>query len=429
MTKDPYRYFRIEARELLEAARKVGARAEKGASGKDGHRAAAAPGAHAQGGVARRQAAGRSREDAHAIEDVLAPFREGGASRARGGLNRLLELVDGIGGRLASIDPAAEPPCQGEAPAWSPDDASETVRIEIRGGGRVSSRASRRRRCYVHGLERQSSSLAHAIGLAETLVEHLAPHRAREIGAAADAGFLGQICSLAEEIRDSLERWERDVSNSVEQVSTELRQVRDTANRLRLLPASSIFPPLERAARDAAHALGKKIAFDTSGGNIRIDAHVLTALRDALTHAVRNAVAHGIEGEAGRAAAGQARLRTHHAVGGAARPSDRLHLPRRWAAASMWTQSGAPPPAAACSPLAPPRSGRASAPRAPLEGWSHDGHERDGALGARGGARRRTRDRCAAEGRGLLAERARTRSDARDLRTRLAVVPACPAGG
>ena len=41
------------------------------------------------------------------------------------------------------------------------------------------------------------------------------------------------------------------------------------------------------------------------GGEQRLDAHVLLALRDALIHAVRNAVAHGIESESERAAAGK----------------------------------------------------------------------------------------------------------------------------
>ncbi len=88
-------------------------------------------------------------------------------------------------------------------------------------------------------------------------------------------------------------------------MARELAQVRDAANALRLLPASTIFPPLERAVRDAAHASGKKVVFRTSGGQQRLDAHVLDALRSALLHLVRNAVAHGIEAEAQRTTGGK----------------------------------------------------------------------------------------------------------------------------
>jgi two-component system, chemotaxis family, sensor kinase CheA len=76
--------------------------------------------------------------------------------------------------------------------------------------------------------------------------------------------------------------------------------VRESANFLRLLPASAIFAPLERAARDAAHSLGKEVRFKAFGGSIRLDAHVLAGLREALLHIVRNSVAHGIESPDGR---------------------------------------------------------------------------------------------------------------------------------
>jgi two-component system chemotaxis sensor kinase CheA len=72
-----------------------------------------------------------------------------------------------------------------------------------------------------------------------------------------------------------------------------------------LLPASAIFSPLERAARDAAQSLGKQVRFAATGGTIRLDAHVLTGLREALLHIVRNCVAHGIEIPAERLAAGK----------------------------------------------------------------------------------------------------------------------------
>jgi two-component system chemotaxis sensor kinase CheA len=57
-----------------------------------------------------------------------------------------------------------------------------------------------------------------------------------------------------------------------------------------------------RFKRDAAQALGKQVTFDASGGEVRLDANVLAALRDALMHVVRNAVTHGVESEADRIA-------------------------------------------------------------------------------------------------------------------------------
>ena len=54
-----------------------------------------------------------------------------------------------------------------------------------------------------------------------------------------------------------------------------LREARSAAEQLRLVPATALFTVLERTARDAAHALGKRVIFEGRGGDVRLDAHVL----------------------------------------------------------------------------------------------------------------------------------------------------------
>ncbi len=300
MNKDPYRYFRIEARELLEGLGSSVLALEKAPSDKDviGRLLRLA---HTLKGASRVVKLAAIAQDAHAIEDVLAPFRDAATPVPQAGLNRLLELVDGIGARIASIDPASEPQ-RAPLPGLAPEEASETVRVEIDEVDHLLERVTEATVLF-DVLARQSSSLEHAHRLAEIIVDQLGPRRAGEVGGGVTRELVAKISSLAEELSDSLGRIRRDVASGFEQVSSELTQVRDTANRLRLMPAGSVFPSLERAARDAAHSVGKKIAFDASGGDIRLDAHVLAALRDALIHVVRNAVAHGIESEPERATA------------------------------------------------------------------------------------------------------------------------------
>src|SRR5260370_22211364 len=89
----------------------------------------------------------------------------------------------------------------------------------------------------------------------------------------------------------------------VDQVEAEFTQVRDATNRLRLLPAATVFSSLERAVRDAAQSLHKEVMFESFGGANRLDAHVLAALRDALLHLVRNSVAPRINPPQDRGAA------------------------------------------------------------------------------------------------------------------------------
>jgi two-component system chemotaxis sensor kinase CheA len=85
----------------------------------------------------------------------------------------------------------------------------------------------------------------------------------------------------------------------------ELRQLREASERLRLVAAQNIFTALERTARDTARALSKQVAFRSSGGDIRLDAHVLETLQAALIQIIRNAVAHGIEPAEERSRAGK----------------------------------------------------------------------------------------------------------------------------
>ena len=69
-----------------------------------------------------------------------------------------------------------------------------------------------------------------------------------------------------------------------------------TRSSARLLPFSSILPPLERMVRDVARALGKEARprHRGSGGRGR-PGRILEQMRDPLMHMLRNAVDHGIE--------------------------------------------------------------------------------------------------------------------------------------
>jgi two-component system chemotaxis sensor kinase CheA len=84
-----------------------------------------------------------------------------------------------------------------------------------------------------------------------------------------------------------------------------LEVLQNRATAMRLVQASSLFPLLERAVRDAAEATGRAVVFEGRGGTARLEAHSLALLRDALVHVVRNAVVHGIEPRQERAAAGK----------------------------------------------------------------------------------------------------------------------------
>jgi two-component system chemotaxis sensor kinase CheA len=81
--------------------------------------------------------------------------------------------------------------------------------------------------------------------------------------------------------------------------------LQELAMRVRLLPVGPSFARQARTLRDAAAALGKSARLEVSGEAIEVDTKVLEQMNDPLTHLVRNAVAHGIEPAAARAALGK----------------------------------------------------------------------------------------------------------------------------
>ena len=112
-----------------------------------------------------------------------------------------------------------------------------------------------------------------------------------------------RLHETVEEMRLALQHARQGLGMRADSTDREVAEVRGNIDRLRLLPTSLLFPALERAVRDAADTLGKQVVFNTSGREQRLESHVLSALGEALSHLVRNAVAHGIESPQDRLAA------------------------------------------------------------------------------------------------------------------------------
>lgn len=74
---------------------------------------------------------------------------------------------------------------------------------------------------------------------------------------------------------------------------------------MRMLPIGATFSRFGRLVRDLSRELGKQVELLTDGGETEIDKNVLELLNDPLVHIIRNAIDHGIESPAARAAAGK----------------------------------------------------------------------------------------------------------------------------
>lgn len=75
--------------------------------------------------------------------------------------------------------------------------------------------------------------------------------------------------------------------------------------KTRMQPIGNVLGKFPRVVRDLALACGKQVRLDTEGRDTELDRTIIEAIRDPLTHLVRNAVDHGIETPAGRVAWGK----------------------------------------------------------------------------------------------------------------------------
>src|SRR6266404_1164358 len=105
MAKDRYKYFRIEARELLEGLNQNVLEIEKGGQGKE-LAARILRAVHTLKGAARVVKQTAIADLAHSIEDVFAEYREEHVVVSREHLNQTLGLLDAIANKVASLDSA-----------------------------------------------------------------------------------------------------------------------------------------------------------------------------------------------------------------------------------------------------------------------------------------------------------------------------------
>jgi two-component system chemotaxis sensor kinase CheA len=92
------------------------------------------------------------------------------------------------------------------------------------------------------------------------------------------------------------------LSRRLDMVTADLREA---VMRARMQPVSHVFSKMPRMVRDLSKALGKRVRLEMDGQETELDKSLLEAIKDPLTHAVRNAMDHGFEAPEARWAAGK----------------------------------------------------------------------------------------------------------------------------
>jgi len=92
------------------------------------------------------------------------------------------------------------------------------------------------------------------------------------------------------------------LSRRLDMVTADLRE---SVMKARMQPVSNIFSKMPRIVRDLSQVLGRRVRLEVEGQETELDKSLLEAIKDPLTHAVRNSLDHGIELPEVRAAAGK----------------------------------------------------------------------------------------------------------------------------
>ena len=122
-----------------------------------------------------------------------------------------------------------------------------------------------------------------------------------------------QFTALHEDIDTNL----LAASQRLNLITTEMQE---EVMKTRMQPIGNIWSKFPRVVRDLSHTCGKQVRIEMEGVDTELDKTLLEAIKDPLTHLVRNSVDHGIEPpekrvENGKAAEGLLVLRAFHEGG------------------------------------------------------------------------------------------------------------------
>ncbi|HVH43758.1 MAG TPA: response regulator [Labilithrix sp.] len=310
MEKDPYRYFRIEAREILDLLSQGILTLEGDVSAESvtgllraSHTLKGAAGVVGHEGIAKL---------AHRLEESLSAWARPGAPE-RTPADQLLALVDAIATELGKLGvPAATPGSSvpRSEPVNEPSkSAVESVRLDLLDVDKVLAKIADVRSSLV-STRLHCGGLARAEAGLRDVESRLADARGTETSPA--SLHLSDAIEMVETLRGSLRADREALEASLERAERRSWEMLEDARRLRLVPAETLFGELARAAHAAAATRSTEgpesrrgIEVETTGGEIRVDAPVLGLLRDALLQLVRNAIAHAIEPASERRRAGK----------------------------------------------------------------------------------------------------------------------------
>ncbi len=118
--------------------------------------------------------------------------------------------------------------------------------------------------------------------------------------------LVGELVLARNQIRDlGAARKDRDFVSAWQHLNLTTSELQAGVMKARMQPIANVWRAFPRVVRDLALASGKQLRLDTEGERTELDRSIIEAIRDPLTHLLRNAIDHGIEPPDQRQACGK----------------------------------------------------------------------------------------------------------------------------
>ncbi|MDL5054412.1 Hpt domain-containing protein [Oscillatoria laete-virens NRMC-F 0139] len=221
----------------------------------------------------------------HAAENLLDKMRSGKLAADTSVINTLLRVCDAIRQCLSIIQ------ANGNDRTFAPDSLVVELEKIIRREESVSTPAQT---ASMPGTDSsQTAVIDNTIRLDIRLLDKLM-NLVGELVLARN-----KILRVSNDLRDT------NLVSSSQHISIITTELQETVMKTRLQPISNVWQYFPRVARDMAMMYGKSVGVVMHGEDTELDKTIIEAIKDPLTHLLRNAVDHGLETKEERVASGK----------------------------------------------------------------------------------------------------------------------------
>ncbi|MFC6154145.1 chemotaxis protein CheW [Nocardioides yefusunii] len=205
---------------------------------------------------------------------------------------------------VAAPAPVAEAPVETPAPAVEPVPAAVPAALAVPAATPAAPAEDDHHDDHPHRRSVAESSIRVDVEVLDTLMQ-----------------LVGELVLTRNQIvRQAGVQADADLTASAQRLNLIASELQEGVMKTRMQPIDNLWAKLPRVVRDLGAQCGKSVSLEMVGKETELDRSLLEAVKDPLTHLVRNSVDHGFETpaervEIGKPAEGKLTLRAYHEGG------------------------------------------------------------------------------------------------------------------